>query len=980
MIILILVQVQNSTDTKIQFFQISLLIKTHNLFTLYNDKHHETFFLEKDSNGAIKDDCLYETGILYKIMLLPSKALILYDSNNSVPLSKKTLDLLNPLAKRFGISIHQQYTNLKLQSGFVALESELLKYRSVVNNVSEGLVILDTDFRIVFANEYILDKTENKINEVIGKSIFNIRIEPSKRSLLKAMTEKAIAGKEIKFILEHTKKHSKEKWWADIKISPYKNELNKTLGVIAIIRDVTTEKKVEKNLKDSLERLDKLFNLTPIPILIRSIDSLDFKIVNKKFTELFGYTVEELRGLKRKDLVHHEDQVYIKSEMQKLLDGEISVFRAEKQYIKKDKSIFWGAATRSLVKFEDETLLIGFIEDITEQKEATAALKASEAKIRAIIDSSGDKILALDREFRLIDYNKAAKKFFKKFNSNSFKLNEVFEPKGKDVKPLWKAHFEKALEGKEATLTRKYNFENKDRVDLVNILPIKNENQEVIGITVHGKEITEITNIQQALQISENRLKAAQRIAKIGNWELDLSTLKMNLSSGLCKIFKLPGDQLSYNASDLKSLVDPNEIKGLEYYFLNAIQEGRPFEFEVKAFTTEMEPIQTFNKVEIQYKDGQPNKIFGTVQDISTLKNIQLKLEESNKKYKDLFDNMYDAMMTVGNDGRFIHVNEAAQRLTEYTVEELSKLRIQDIVHPDDMAKTHRYLDLLYTEGFYSNYQGRIITKFGKEKYVQINSNAIIKEGKVIGSRDIVRDITALKLAEKKRELLYTQLELANKELKDFAYIVSHDLKAPLRAISSLSNWIAEDYMDLFDDEGKKHLNLLIGRADRMQKFIEGILQYSRIGRVQLEKYPVNINQLIDEVIEDLSPPSHFNLIIDENIPEIKCEKIRIRQVFQNLIGNAIKYNDKKIGIIKVSYEDSYTHHKFIVADNGPGIEEKHFDKIFKIFQTLQSKDQLESTGIGLTIVKRIVELHNGKIWINSLPGQGSSFIFNLQK
>ncbi|MDD5064084.1 MAG: ATP-binding protein [Phycisphaerae bacterium] len=236
------------------------------------------------------------------------------------------------------------------------------------------------------------------------------------------------------------------------------------------------------------------------------------------------------------------------------------------------------------------------------------------------------------------------------------------------------------------------------------------------------------------------------------------------------------------------------------------------------------------------------------------------------------------------------------------------------------------------------------------------------------------------KQAEQRQAQLLEQLEKTNQELKNFAYIVSHDLKAPLRGIKTLAEWISADCADKLDDNGKEQMNLLMRRANRMHNLIDGILRYSRIGRIEKEKVVVNLNELVTEIIDMIAPPENVTITIENTLPAIECDPTRIMQVFQNLLSNAVKYIDKPKGQIKVDCVEEDGFWKFSVADNGPGIEEKHFGKIFQLFQTLAPRDECESTGIGLTVIKKIVELYNGRIWVQSKVGEGSTFFFTLPK
>jgi PAS domain S-box-containing protein len=251
----------------------------------------------------------------------------------------------------------------------------------------------------------------------------------------------------------------------------------------------------------------------------------------------------------------------------------------------------------------------------------------------------------------------------------------------------------------------------------------------------------------------------------------------------------------------------------------------------------------------------------------------------------------------------------------------------------------------------------------------------------------ILRDITYRKkseetLAKLNHDLSKTikELEISNQEHRNFAHVIAHDLKSPLRAIGTVADRLIRNYSDKLDKDGTDQLRLLIIRARRMSDFIDGILRYAEIGYVCEEQHNVEINSLLTEIIGEIIIPENIEIIIEPNMPSVHAERLRLKQIFQNLISNAVKYNDKPKGQIKIGCENDNGFWKFSVVDNGCGIKEKYFDKIFEIFQTLASRDKTESTGIGLTIVKKIVELYGGKVWVTSKVGEGSTFFFTLPK
>jgi signal transduction histidine kinase len=223
-------------------------------------------------------------------------------------------------------------------------------------------------------------------------------------------------------------------------------------------------------------------------------------------------------------------------------------------------------------------------------------------------------------------------------------------------------------------------------------------------------------------------------------------------------------------------------------------------------------------------------------------------------------------------------------------------------------------------------------------------------------------------------------LKEKNEELSHFAYVVSHDLKAPLRGIRLITEWLCEDYGDKLGAEAKEQMALLQNRVHRMHNLIDGVLQYSRVGRIKEDMVEVNLNELLPMILDTIAPPEHIRVTVESDLPAITGEKTRITQVFQNLLSNAVKFMDKPKGEIHVGCVEEADSWRFSVADNGPGIEEKHFERIFRIFQTLAPKDDGESTGIGLTLAKKIVEMYGGRIWVESEVGKGSTFFFTLPK
>ncbi|PSB62937.1 cyanobacterial phytochrome A, partial [Chroococcidiopsis cubana CCALA 043] len=235
-----------------------------------------------------------------------------------------------------------------------------------------------------------------------------------------------------------------------------------------------------------------------------------------------------------------------------------------------------------------------------------------------------------------------------------------------------------------------------------------------------------------------------------------------------------------------------------------------------------------------------------------------------------------------------------------------------------------------------------------------------------------------------------SELERTNSELDAFAYIASHDLKEPLRGIHNYSSFLLEDYADILNEDGAFKLQTLVRLTQRMEDLIESLLHFSRLGRIELSFQKTNLNELVSNVVDVLNislKEERANIRISQTLPIVECDRVQVSEVFSNLISNAIKYNNKEDKSVEIGYLESENSSNdsqsnsfvFYVRDNGIGIREKHLETIFRIFKRLHAPNRYGGgTGAGLTIAKKIVERHGGKIWVESTYGEGSTFYFTL--
>jgi PAS domain S-box-containing protein len=388
---------------------------------------------------------------------------------------------------------------------------------------------------------------------------------------------------------------------------------------------------------------------------------------------------------------------------------------------------------------------------------------------------------------------------------------------------------------------------------------------------------------------------------------------------------------------------------------------------------------------------GQFDGIQGAVNDITarkelvTLKDAQQQLAASEQRYRHITEAVTDYIYTVrfesGRPVETIH-RPTSVAVTGYTPEELKanpKLWL-DIVHPDDLEVVREQVSRCICGQKFRTIEHRIIRKDGSIRWVRRTLvPQFDSQGKLLSYDGLLQDITELKIAEQVQIQMFEELEQATEELKDFAYVASHNLKAPLRNISSLAGWISDDCGEKLGEQGREHIKLLLSRVKRMYNMIEGVLQYSQAARRE-KGDKVDLNELLAGAIEDVDVPNNIEVIVKKNLPVVVCCPDGVRQVFYNLISNAVNFMDKPRGRIEIDWTQEHGYWRFSVADNGPGIEEKHFDRIFKMFQTLPSGDNRETTGVGLTITKKIIELFGGRVWVKSTPGRGSTFFFTVPK
>ncbi|MCF0050969.1 ATP-binding protein [Dyadobacter chenwenxiniae] len=349
----------------------------------------------------------------------------------------------------------------------------------------------------------------------------------------------------------------------------------------------------------------------------------------------------------------------------------------------------------------------------------------------------------------------------------------------------------------------------------------------------------------------------------------------------------------------------------------------------------------------------------------------------TNKRLEEVVSSITEVLMQLDQSGNIIYMNKAWETITGYPVNECINRNWRDFFADSE----EEISEMLNSEHPTINATIKIFTSQRKEIWIGVSLTRQYHENVLAGYIGTFSDVTERVSAEKKLKSYMRDLERINAELDQFAYVVSHDLKAPLRAINNLSEWIEEDISHLLEGETLDQFKLLRGRVHRMESLINGILSYSRAGRIKTVKECFGINSLLDDMHETFSSKKPVRFVFDGNrAMELETEKITLTQILQNLISNGIKYNDKPEIEITIGWTEEESQYTFYVRDNGPGISPEFHDRIFVIFQTLQARDEIESTGVGLAIVKKILDEKGGLIRIESTMKEGTKFIFTWPK
>jgi len=632
---------------------------------------------------------------------------------------------------------------------------------------------------------------------------------------------------------------------------------------------------------------------------------------------------------------------------------------------------------------------------VAKAKGTEAGIKRAKSSIPAPLDSALQLVEALpmpvffkSRDGKYLGVNKAWEEFFG-LSRASF-LGKLV----KDLYPQSPAIAQKHLEmdGKlwrkpggqsyEATVTTR---DGRVRDTIYYKATFANGSGEVAGLMGAIIDITGRKQAEAALRENEERFRRTFELAGSGVAHIGMDRRFIRVNPRLCEILGYAEDELLRLTG--RQISHPEDLD-----VINA-QRPRLYAGEIDSVRVEKRYVRkdgsvvwvSFAMVVERDAAGEPQYEIAFFDDITARKKAEAALSASEALYRQTFELATAGIAHVDLTGRFMKVNRSLCEILGYSEKELIGRSVKELSHPADRDLTDAQRARVH--------EGELDSVRFEKRYLKKGGSIVWADLAVAVARDahghpqyevaLFDDITARKAAEAALREAHEELKRSNSELEQFAYVASHDLQEPLRMVSSYTQLLMRRYGDKLDGDAKEFTAFIVDGATRMKQLIEDLLAYSRVGTRDRNFKPVDAESSLKRALTNLRAAIQGSgaTLTQDKLPTIHCDEAQLAQLFQNLIGNALKFRKPDAApAVHVGAADRGAEWEFTVRDNGIGIEPQYFERIFMVFQRLHDKGEYPGTGIGLAIVKKVVERHGGRIWVQSQPGAGTTFHFTMPK
>jgi PAS domain S-box-containing protein len=864
-----------------------------------------------------------------------------------------------------------------------------------MENATVGLQWLAADGTVLWANKAQAEFLGYRVDEYTGRNIREFHVFPAcADSILRSL-----AGNERLKNFEtrlRTKNGSVRLAMLDADVF-WRN--GQFVHARCFVRDVTARRQAEQRLQASEQKYRTLIASANDAILLADAETGVVLEANAKAEQLLGLPVREIVGLDQTRLHPPEEAMRYREifrqavEAGQTMSGELFVCRPNGTRVPVEIST-------SVVCFDEQRVLYEVFRDLTERKKTVESLAKKRNLLRTLIDNLPDYIYTKDRQSRFVVSNLANTRLLGATAEEQIRGKSVLDLCAKKVAQRFVEDDQRVIQTGEPLFDREEAFTASDgaeRTFLTTKLPLRNLDGEVTGLVGVSKDITERKRADEALRKSEASLRLAQRIGRIGSWEADLRKNTLEWSEETYRIFGCWRDTFQPAEAAFLELVHPADRDVVRKAAEHALKHGKYYSVDYRIMRPDgFERFLVQQARIIRDEAGNATQMLGTVQDITERKLSEEALRASEERFRVLFERSPEPVFILDphDDERLLPIidcNEAACRQSGYSREELIG---QSLSRMDLGLKDHAQVRP-FIQRLRETRTIQVETSHRRADASELcveSSMSLI----VLGNRELIlcmsRDVSARKKAEEAVRQLTEELEArveertrqlaeANRELEAFSYSVSHDLRAPVRAIGGFSQILLEDHQHKLDPEMHRLLGVISNSAGRMGELIEDLLEFSRLNAQAIERRPVQMTTLVRSVIqESLQQRPHAQLAMHLNeLPDVEGDESMLRQIFVNLIGNALKFTRRSPEPrIEIGCEVRGEEGVFFVRDNGVGFDMNYVGKLFQVFQRLHLASQFEGTGVGLAIVQRIVQRHGGRVWAEGTPGAGATISFAL--
>lgn len=511
---------------------------------------------------------------------------------------------------------------------------------------------------------------------------------------------------------------------------------------------------------------------------------------------------------------------------------------------------------------------------------------------------------------------------------------------------------------------------------------VRNEKGEVTYKVAMIEDITNDKISEEKLRASEERLTTLISNLQNGILLEDENRKMILTNQKFCNLFKIP-----IAPEKLKGVDCEKSLEKYKHLFVEPEHTIKRINHILKkkelVISDELDLVdgRTFERDYIPlFIDDVYKGHLWSYNDVTFRKNYRRNLEIQKEKYGSIIANMNLGLVEIDADHKILMVNNRYSEMIGIHSDDLNGKNVLEIMGLDDenLSKIKTQFEKR-RENRSDSYEVEVNLDNNQKKHWLISGAPRYDDkGEIVGSIGVHLDITKQKILENQKQELVNELESSNKGLQEYAHIVSHDLKSPLRSVSALATWLYDDYKDKLDESGRYNLKMMLEKVEGMDKLITGILKYSTVNSDALDNIEVDVNEIIKSIKEIIFIPEHVTIKIVDTLPVILADKTKIHQLFQNFLSNAVVNIDKKVGLVEIGCKETASHWQFSIKDNGVGIPKEYHEKIFQIFQSIGNNER--STGIGLSIVKKIIDRYEGTVWLESEIGVGTTFFFTIKK